>query len=160
MIAAGSSILPALVNAIGWALVHFLWQGVLIGCGLAFLLTFMRNARPQARYALACAALLLCVITPLIEVFARLKNTNLSTQVFNAANKAMASSIQSSELLPLTGWLQNHIETIVLFWLSTVLLLSLRLGLGLFWLNGYHDARRSSSRRTLAAATHTAGASI
>ena len=53
-----------LVPAIGWSLLHFVWQGLLIGWGAALVLHLLRNARPQARYAVACAALLLCAALP------------------------------------------------------------------------------------------------
>ena len=56
------SVLPVLVPAIGWALLHFIWQGLLIGWGASLLLFLLRGARPQARYAVACGAMLLCAV--------------------------------------------------------------------------------------------------
>ena len=55
--------MPA-VSALGWALVNFLWQGALVGCASAIALMLLRNARPQARYVLCCAALALCLALP------------------------------------------------------------------------------------------------
>lgn len=55
--------MPA-VSALGWALVDFLWQGALVGCASAIALMLLRNARPQARYVLCCAALALCLALP------------------------------------------------------------------------------------------------
>ena len=46
-----------LAEAIGWALVHSLWQGALIAAALAATLAAFRS--PRARYASACLALLL-----------------------------------------------------------------------------------------------------
>ena len=57
-----------LVAAMGWALLHFVWEGALIGCAAGILLTALRNARPETRYALACAALLLCLAWPLADL--------------------------------------------------------------------------------------------
>lgn len=37
--------LPYLIDCIGWTLLHFLWQGMLVGCVTALLLTTLRNAR-------------------------------------------------------------------------------------------------------------------
>lgn len=54
----------SLVASIGWTLLHFIWQGALIGCVTAVALIAMRNARPEQRYALACSALLLCLAWP------------------------------------------------------------------------------------------------
>jgi GWxTD domain-containing protein len=46
----------ATVQALGWALVHFIWQGAAIALALAAALPFCR--RPTARYGAACLALL------------------------------------------------------------------------------------------------------
>ena len=51
----------ALVQALGWTLLHFLWQGLLIGCATALAWAVLRNARPEARYAVGCGALLACL---------------------------------------------------------------------------------------------------
>jgi len=60
-----SNLLNALIPAIGWSLLHFVWQGLLIGWAASLTFQLLRNTRPQARYAVACAALLLCAALPL-----------------------------------------------------------------------------------------------
>jgi GWxTD domain-containing protein len=45
------------MNALGWALVHFLWQGAAIGAFLAAALWATRDYTAKVRYALACGAL-------------------------------------------------------------------------------------------------------
>ncbi|HBZ08151.1 MAG TPA: peptidase M56, partial [Massilia sp.] len=54
----------AFVAQLGWVLVDFLWQGALVGCATALLLTALRNARAEARYLVACGGLLLCLLWP------------------------------------------------------------------------------------------------
>ena len=56
-----STLLPALA----WALLDFVWQGLLVGWGAALMFSLMRSARPQARYLVGCGALLLCIALPL-----------------------------------------------------------------------------------------------
>ena len=51
-----------IIHAAGWALIHFLWQGALLGLAAAALLWLMRGARPGARYAMAGAAMLACLL--------------------------------------------------------------------------------------------------
>ena len=51
--------LSPVLESLAWALVHFVWQGAVIAAGLAVGLRRLRHSRPEARYALACAALLL-----------------------------------------------------------------------------------------------------
>jgi len=67
-----SNLLNALVPALGWSLLHFVWQGLLIGWAASLAFQLLRNARPQARYAVACAALLLCAALPLAGIATRL----------------------------------------------------------------------------------------
>ncbi len=45
------------VEIAGWALLHFLWQGLAIAVGLGAVLRVLQRAAPNARYAAACAAL-------------------------------------------------------------------------------------------------------
>lgn len=55
------------MNAWGWALLNFVWQGAAIGAGAALLLTLLRGASARRRYAVCAAALLLCLVLPLAQ---------------------------------------------------------------------------------------------
>ena len=50
------------VQAIGWALVQSLWQGILIGAVTAVMLLALRKGSASGRYAVACAGLLAYVV--------------------------------------------------------------------------------------------------
>ncbi|WP_190242676.1 hypothetical protein [Hymenobacter lapidiphilus] len=58
---------PALVRALGWTLLHSLWQGAVVALALAGLLLLLRRHSAQVRYRTAAAALitllLLCGLT-------------------------------------------------------------------------------------------------
>ena len=45
------------MNAWGWALIHFLWQGALVALALAVVLRMWRAKGPEVRYVAACVAL-------------------------------------------------------------------------------------------------------
>jgi len=65
------STLPApgmFIHAIGIALLHSLWQCAAIGLIAWLALHALRNASPQARYALACVALAACVVWPAAQL--------------------------------------------------------------------------------------------
>ena len=49
---------------IGWALIHFLWQGAAVALVLAVMLSLLRNRSPQARWIVSCAALALMAALP------------------------------------------------------------------------------------------------
>src|SRR5262245_60377806 len=52
----------AIVEALGWMLVHFLWQGAIVGVVLWCALKAARKSSPQVRYAAGCIAMLvMCV---------------------------------------------------------------------------------------------------
>ncbi len=52
------------VNAIGWMLLHSLWQGAAVAMSLALVLRVLRRAPAQARYLWACIAMSLLVALP------------------------------------------------------------------------------------------------
>ena len=54
------------IQALGWSLLHFVWQGALIGAGLFLALLALRRASAQARYVVSCTALLLLALAPLV----------------------------------------------------------------------------------------------
>ena len=83
-----ASVLSALVPAIGWALLHFIWQGLLIGWGVALAMYLLRGARAQTRYAVCCAAMLLCAALPLSSILTQLADAG----AVNAASAATAAA--------------------------------------------------------------------
>jgi len=131
----------AAVAAIGWALLHFVWQGALVGCVTALALTALRNAAPQRRYAVACLGLLLCLAWPLAGMVLGLGN---SLDVGKAASAlpglAVAAGADSAAgllaWLPqwLWTWLQGHLDWIVGLWGAATSTLALRMALGLAWI--------------------------
>jgi beta-lactamase regulating signal transducer with metallopeptidase domain len=52
------------IDAIGWALLHSLWEGAVVALVLALVLALLRRARAQARYLAACAAMVLLIALP------------------------------------------------------------------------------------------------
>jgi uncharacterized protein (TIGR03435 family) len=54
------------VERLGWTLVHFLWQGALIGLVYAAARALARPARPNVRYLLACTALGTMLAAPVV----------------------------------------------------------------------------------------------
>lgn len=131
------ALLPALVPALGMALLHFLWQGALIGLAAAALLSLLRNARPQARYAIACLALLACVLAPAWSVVQALVSAGVASMPAVADPIAfdsglgmvptMARPVLSSPPDALLPW-------VVLLWAAGAGLLSLRMAGGVLWI--------------------------
>ena len=55
----------SMVHALGWTLLHFLWQGAVIALLLWCVLGLLGGRSPKVRYLVACCALVLMVLAPL-----------------------------------------------------------------------------------------------
>lgn len=123
--------MSALIEQLGWALLQFIWQGALIGAIAALGLLALRNSRPQARYALAGAALFACLTWPAMALVLRL----LATDGVGATALAGLRDHGSAALAgaPL-AWLHANLGTVVLVWSCCAGALSLRMALGLWWI--------------------------
>ena len=78
-----------LAHALGWTLIHFCWQGSVIGLALLIVLGVVRRSAP-IRYAACCGALFLMMLLPILT-FVR----------FAAEPAASGSLIQN---LGVDGW--------------------------------------------------------
>ena len=105
-----------LVQSIGWALIHFVWQGTAIGIATALTLRALAGARPATRYGVACFSLVLMLIVPVVAVL-----TDRVSDTATLAAPAAAVNVVTS--VPLDRWLPSAVIT----WLTGVLLLSVRL---------------------------------
>lgn len=122
-----------LVVAVGWTLVHFVWQGALLGCALALLLTALRNARPETRYAVACAGLLLCLAWPTADLVLLLRAGTGSGggMLFLAGGNPSAIGADAGGSL---SWLAGNLGWIVALWAACAGSLGLRMAIGLLWI--------------------------
>jgi type II secretory pathway component GspD/PulD (secretin)/beta-lactamase regulating signal transducer with metallopeptidase domain len=57
-----------IVQQLGWTLLHFVWQATAVALVLAILLAGLRKAAPSVRYNIACAALALMVLLPILTM--------------------------------------------------------------------------------------------
>ncbi len=55
-----------IVQRLGWTLVHFVWQAAAAGLILAVVLRLLRKSSANLRYVIACAALALIVLMPVV----------------------------------------------------------------------------------------------
>ncbi|HEX8605306.1 MAG TPA: M56 family metallopeptidase, partial [Pseudoduganella sp.] len=152
-----NTVFDTLVPAMGWSLLHFLWQGLLIGWAAALALHLLRNARPQARYAVACAALLLCAALPLGSIAWRVQEALQAGYAMPVpldpllgivgANAIPAAHVpvlvDADRLISFEYLLRRQLAWLVLLWAGGAALMTLRLSMGLQWvrqrtLAGHH----------------------
>jgi beta-lactamase regulating signal transducer with metallopeptidase domain len=146
-----ADLLASLVPLLGQALLHFIWQGALIGLLAALALHSLRNARPQARYAVACLALLLCVLAPIVTMLVVLAPDALGTDfgsVFATSSSDAGTSAGGplSVLAPTQAQLHAYLPAIVATWAAGTCLLSLRMALGLAWVRRMRHVPQGSEQ--------------
>ncbi|MEO7144515.1 MAG: GWxTD domain-containing protein [Bryobacteraceae bacterium] len=118
--------LPWWFQPLGWTLAHFIWEGALIGGLAALAHRSLRRAPAEARYNLACVALLLLLLAPAATFWhladgpgAQFASPDPAPLALTAGGRVVASDSA------------GPFETLVLpacvgLWLCGVLLLSLR----------------------------------
>ena len=160
------SFTTAFVEALGWTLLHFVWQGAAIAFLFAVLNQCWKNGAPNFRYGAAALAMMAMVVTAVGTFFFYYKSIEESVRPafvgIDAAPMPVADLRASAALSELTtdssrssswklhsvappamkasfsfgGWYRGATPWIVGAWLLGVLLLSLRL------LNGWLTVRR------------------
>jgi TonB family protein len=129
-----------LVHALGWTLLHFLWQGALIALVLWLVLCFVGGRSSNARYGAACVTLLLMVAMPLVT-FARIVSAELKTR--SVVREAVAAIdpgmlLQVSVDGPAAPWpmriavaLDRWVPWLLVAWFAGAVFFAVRLNFGL-----------------------------
>jgi TonB family protein len=149
--AGGHPLAHGLMHALGWTLLHFCWQGLLVAGVLWCVLGLLGGRSSQARYGAACCALVLIVVAPMMT-FARLATAEYRlVQV----SKGAAVAIDPGMILwvgagePAASWpmrivmaVDHRVPWILLVWFAGVVVYVVRLNAGLI------VAHRMKSRDT------------
>ena len=116
-------------TVLGWTIIHFLWQGALIGLVTALILALVPSRLAGFRYLTACLALGLCVLTfmitmtqlgqqirplePTAETIAAQMEAPEPNEITNSAHSAEAMTLEVAGLVAIA-------------WIAGVLLMSTR----------------------------------
>jgi beta-lactamase regulating signal transducer with metallopeptidase domain len=125
-----------LFPALATALVQFVWQGALVGALAWALLALLRDARPQARYAVACLALLSCVLVPAMALLQALAGGDAPVAMrIDLPLQDVAATAVDADGGGLFPFVLPGIASpwIVIAWAAGVAALSLRMACGLLW---------------------------
>ena len=131
-----ASMVLAFVPVLGRALLHFFWQGALIGLVATLLLHALRGAKPQARYAVACGALLACALAPVLTIAWLLIDTPTLVASPTVAPVAVAKDAFAVAMyvVPQAWNLDDAMPLIVSIWACGACALLLRMTLGVWWI--------------------------
>ena len=112
------------IHALGWTLLHFLWQGCLIAALLALVLAALPHAAAQARYAACCCALTSMLVAPLGTLLRQLGVDRASTPSLGTLGVGHEGLAAPSAPAPL-------LATLGAAWALGSLVMSVRLAVGL-----------------------------
>jgi HEAT repeat protein/beta-lactamase regulating signal transducer with metallopeptidase domain len=133
-------------HALGWALVHFLWQGAALALLLGATLALIRPTAARARYTISIITLAAMLVVPVATTL-RLYQPAVSASSHTVpaaepaselnpspAPRALSSTTQSLPPFVSSPLLRDRLEPIlpwlVVVWVLGVLILSVRLGYG------------------------------
>lgn len=149
-------------HAIGWALVHLLWQGVLVAAILAAALALMQRQSANARYLAACGALALLVVLGAATAYhvyepaapaAPLSGATAFMAPVDDGGLKPAAPLVTAEpstwrdtVAAVAVFANEHLPQFVLAWMFGVLLLSIRLTFG--WVRAHRIATRDAVTAT------------
>lgn len=61
--------IPEWIEILGWVLIHFLWQGAIIGAVAWIAHSALKSSSTQARYVVLCLAMGACALAPCVTWF-------------------------------------------------------------------------------------------
>ena len=138
------------IDIIGWSLLHFVWQGALLGLAVAGVLWLCRRRAANARYAVASGGLLTLLATPVVTAAvlwdsARTVDTVAPTD--RAASRPLGSASTQGHALVVRdsmnavhGRVAAALPAVVAVWLAGVSLLLVRMGGGLWRVHRLYEA--------------------
>lgn len=147
MIWLASLLTTPFMEAVGWALVHLLWQGTLLGLVTAAALKLLERQPANARYLLACGSLVLLSALPVLTAArlydpplviadspALVAETRTAPSAMDLLVSEISREIRGDVAVPFTHRLFQDVKALlpwlVGFWLAGVGFLSGRLLLG------------------------------
>lgn len=141
-----SAQMQPLITAVGWALLHFVWQGALVAALLAGVMSLLQRRTPNLRYLATCGALALMLALPIATmawIFESAVEIAASRGTLSGPASALGSNAAEQELRgdPWTSlWQREAIRGLdgimpwlISLWLLGVVLCSLRLVGGWIW---------------------------
>lgn len=97
-----------MVQRLGWMLVHFVWQASMVALLLAILLKLLRRSSANLRYIVACLALAMVVLLPVITM-----NLIPVAESYSAAEAAVVPAPEPVAIIPIPAEIElpANIET-------------------------------------------------
>lgn len=131
-----------LINAIGWTILHSIWQGAAIALGFALLMFFLRRYSSRTRYFVGVMALLLVVgisLTTFLNIYDPGTSINMTAAPAASLDPGLSGTIQTGSLYnqgifsTFADYFKRHLPLIVTLWFLGILVLVLKLAGGFLY---------------------------
>ena len=101
-------------QALGWTLIHFIWEGALIAILYASVSVLLRRSTANVRYAAACIAMLMMLIAPAVTIFVvtRVQEPSLFSEpaaIITNSQTARVSALSGDDRLAI-GFVASEVE--------------------------------------------------
>jgi beta-lactamase regulating signal transducer with metallopeptidase domain len=173
MIAIDDMFRQPFVQALGWALLQFVWQGALVGVLTAAVLAILRRSAADVRYVVSSVALALMLTLPVVTTIQMLTSAKVPSaprvqavvESAGAEGPALRESrdtaptgrasageglegVPSMVAAPASWPIQEWLPMLVSVWLAGVAMLTLRLLSGWVWVQRMksHEAQPANER--------------
>lgn len=128
-------------QALGWTLIHSLWQSLMIFLIVFCLHRFVRNKYAQVRYVLAlCGLAVICMLS--IATFLHLKSSlhhdslmHTFDYQLNVPENNNNTVLANSENVDFTALIQSHMPLLITIWLFGTIIFSLRMAGGWWYVS-------------------------
>jgi bla regulator protein blaR1 len=131
------------IYALGWTVIHSLWQGTFVACLMALILTGLQNKSAETRYRVAGGALFASILAAVVTFFSLyMAGNNHTTSFLNETRPftmvhltflAEKESFGRQMYSNIAGFLNEHLFYIVIAWILGVEFFIMRL-IGGFWI--------------------------
>lgn len=125
-----------LINAIGWTIIHSLWQGAAAALGCALLMVFLRRFSARTRYLVGVGALMLVLVMSVVTFVSIYQPgmPGITTAEENGSHLLLTGAAKIQGHVTVAAFFKNyfnrHLPLVVTVWLLGVLVLVLRLSGG------------------------------
>lgn len=128
-------------TALGWTVIHSLWQGIVIASFMAIVLISFKKLSSHARYWIANSALLLMLLSSVMTFVWLIREQQLTTAqgdetlLFNKNHvEVIPFDIQEDIISRIAIFFNEHISFIVIAWLIGIIFFFVRLMGGLMYI--------------------------
>jgi beta-lactamase regulating signal transducer with metallopeptidase domain len=125
-----------LISAIGWTIIHSLWQGAAAALGCALLMVFLRRSAARTRYLAGVMTLILVIVMSMVTFVSIYQPgvPGIPVTAENGTQLLLTGSATNQGNVTLAAFFKNyfnrHLPLVVTIWLLGVLVLVLRLSGG------------------------------